>query len=105
MRKLGFFPRLLIILALLICQQLAVSHTISHVHQNIEQVSQSGSSSDEANCDTCHALGGLNHFFAGIYHDAFIEQGTYDVPLISFGIHFAPVTHIHFESRAPPAIA
>jgi len=102
MRKLGIIPQLIIILALVICQQLIVSHSISHIHQQLEEFNHGGGSSDEIGCDTCHALGGLNHFFVGNNENISPRLNVSDVQYVFLAIHFDPIAQVIFESRAPP---
>ena len=101
-RNFRLFPRLLIVLALLICQQLVVSHSISHIHQQIEKINQDGHPSDEASCDTCHALGGLTHFFVELPYSIQIQENLGVAQNNFFNDYFDLAVQINFQSRAPP---
>jgi len=101
-RNFRLIPQLLIVLALLICQQFAISHSISHIHQQIEQINQDGHTSDEANCDTCHALGGLNHFFVGLPYTILIQANIAPVKNNLLNDYSDSVVETNFQSRAPP---
>ena len=82
-RNFQLFPKLLIVLALLVCQQFAIAHSISHIHHQIEQINHDGHSSDETSCDTCHALGSINHFLLELPYLIHIQE-NFDIAQNNF---------------------
>lgn len=103
MSRFRLFPQLLIILALLTCQQFAVAHAISHTYAQTNGVSQDGPPSDEAHCDTCHVVGGLQMFVVGHTHAVLLQQYAQTIcnHLLSQSLDLP--CSINFQSRAPPS--
>ena len=87
---------------MLVCQQLAISHSTSHIHQQIEQINQDSHPSDEAGCDTCHALGGFNHFFVELPYSIHIQENSDIAQNNFFNDYFDSAVETNFQSRAPP---
>ena len=100
-KKFQFVPQLLIILAVLISQQLVFTHSISHIHQQVEQ-SKSDGHLDEIKCDTCHVLSGLSHFFVDVFNSKINQGSNNSVEYLILNCYPSIFVWVNFLSRAPP---